>query len=322
MSTLPVIPQIDIDTATGLCREMPFTVPEWIELIPSGAMVKGIDGRAWRNDQPAAVLDYLKSRNHDLVLDWEHSTEIRSPKGSTAPAAAWFKEFKIENDGSIWGKPEWTERGRNSVQSREYRYISPAIVYQKSNNQIVGISSVGLTNSPNLSLTALNRAFNPMSLQEALITTLHLAPAATDEQIIHGVATALNRADNPPLDKFVPRGELETALNRARTAEQKLSDIEKSIQETAINAVLDKHKTQYTPAKRDHYMALCRQQGGIELFEKIMDGMPEIGGDSGLDGKTPPGSSGVSLNSDQIKIAQMFGHTPADLAKYLGEIIK
>lgn len=322
----------------ALCFELPDdgSVPEWIELIPAGERVAGIDGREWINDKPEGVLDYfqaLQSRGRDLPIDWEHSTELKAPKGEQAPAAAWGKELQIRDGGAIWARVDWNESGRNSVASREYRYISPVLLFERNTGRIVGIRSVGLTNNPNLHLTALNREVTPastddketdMKLSEAIRKALNLAEDATEEQAIAAINqmqsdrdTALNQAQQPPLDKFVPRADYDTALNRASTAEQKLQEKEKADQEaeieTAINQALQDGKI--TPATVEYHKAACREEGGLERFQEYVKAAPTVGDDTNLDDKNP-GKQDKALNAEQEKVASMFGNTAEDLSKY------
>ena len=43
------------------------------------------------------------------------------------------------------------------ITTKQYRYLSPVILYGKSNSVIAALSSVALTNRPNLHLQALNQ---------------------------------------------------------------------------------------------------------------------------------------------------------------------
>lgn len=132
--------------------------PEWIELIPAGPNISGRDGRKWLFDPVGAqlVIRAFTVRAIDLPIDWEHATQHLAPRGEAAPAAGWVSELHIRG-GSLWGKIAWTARGKAQVEAREYRYISPVFDYEPGSTRIVALVSAGLTNKPNLQLTALNR---------------------------------------------------------------------------------------------------------------------------------------------------------------------
>jgi phage I-like protein len=55
-------------------------VPDWSEPIPSGSTVSGRDRRTWLWDDIAhqLVLTAFTNRPIDMVIDWEHATEIEA----------------------------------------------------------------------------------------------------------------------------------------------------------------------------------------------------------------------------------------------------
>ncbi|MDD2469035.1 MAG: phage protease [Desulfobulbus sp.] len=135
------------------------TPPEWVELIPSGEVV-GRDGRRWVNNNPLSVVQFFVATGLELPVDVEHSTELKAPKGDEAPAVGWVIELKVIG-GAVWGRIKWNHSGHELISTRQYRYLSPAIRCGKSNREIVALSSVGLTNTPNLILPALNSQVGP-----------------------------------------------------------------------------------------------------------------------------------------------------------------
>lgn len=299
------------------------TVPEWAELIPAGQVV-GRDGRSWQNASPELILAAFVAGNADLPVDVEHSTELKAPNGDEAPAVGWIKELQ-NRDGSVWGRIDWTDRGSSMVGGKAYRYLSPVIVYQKESGLIVGLSSVGLTNRPNLHLPALNQQQQQqednMDLKQ-LLAALGLPETATFAEALNKIATvksdlstALNRADSPPLDKFVPRADHDATLARATNAEQKLAEIEKAGQEekieSAINAALNDGKI--TPATADYHRAQCRQKGGLELFAAYVKAAPAIGGKSGMDDRKPSGD-GTALNASEKEMCVALGISEEEFA--------
>lgn len=318
----------------ALCFELPAdgSAPEWVELIPAGPEVVGRDGRRWLFDRPEQVVAASLDGSRDIPLDWEHATELRAPKGETAPAAAWIAQLEVR-DGALWGRVEWTERGRQSVAAREYRYLSPVFQFERESKRIARLTSAGLTNSPNLHLTALNRGSNDpkaeettMTLPELIRKALGLGEDATVEQAATAINqmkqdrdTALNRAESPSLDKFVPRADYDAALERASNAEKALADKDAAALdadiETAINQALEDGKI--TPATVEYHKAQCRAEGGLDRFREYVKAAPVIADASGLDGKKPEGEDqGKALNAEQAKIAAMFGNSADDLAKY------
>jgi len=302
--------------------------PEWVQLVPEGDVI-GRDGRKWKNDKAENILQSFTQLGRDLPIDMEHATEHKGPKGEPAPAYGWITALE-NRAGEIWGKAEWTTDGKAVVENRAYRYLSPVIIYEQGSGSIVGITSVALTNNPNFRMSALNQqqaGGQPAEeevMLKALLAALALPENATEEQALAKItilktdlASATNRAENPSLEKFVPRGDYDAALTRATNAEQALADIKKDGLEKEVDTALNQALTdgKITPATKEYHKAQCMQDGGLERFKAFCSAAPVIGDASGLDNKTPEGKA-KALNAEQQQIAEMFGNSAEDLAKY------
>lgn len=304
-------------------------VPDWIELLPPGPEIKGRDGRAWLLDNPQAIVEAFHADTKDLPVDIEHATELKAPKGDRAPAVGWIKALEVRN-GGVWGRVEWTNDGGFTVSERQYRYISPVFQYDKTTKQILRLTSAALTNQPNLALQALNREGQTEHEEEPdmdlkqLLAALGLPETATLAEALNHIgkmkadlATALNRAESPSLDKFVPREDYTLALNRATAAETALAEVKKTELETAINTEINAalKDGKITPATVDYHKASCRQEGGLERFKDYVKAAPAIGGDSGMDSRKADGDD-KALNSEVKTVAAMMGNSEEDLKKY------
>lgn len=303
-------------------------LPAWVHLIPAG-QVDGRDGRSWNNSEPQAIVDAFLAGGMDLPIDIEHSTELKAPQGEPAPAAGWIKELE-DRSGGIWGRAEWNETGRTLVGGKQYRYLSPVILYNPESGTIAGLTSIGLTNRPNLNLQALNHQTGSAKppkedrMLKALLAALALPEDATAEQALAAIttlktelATAANHARNPSLEKFVPRADYDTALAKAANAEQALDTLRKEKLEgeieSAINTALEAGKI--TPATVEYHTAQCRQEGGLQRFAAFCAAAPALGGPSGLEGKDPAAPA-TALNAQELAVAAMFGNTAQDIAQY------
>lgn len=298
MKTPSATPQSQTDAiATGvqaIALNTEGKAPDWIELIPAGYEVKGRDGRAWINPDPQAVVIATAAQVQPLPLDYEHATEVRAPKGEEAPAAGWIEETEVREGGAIWGRVDWTLRGRAAVESREYRFVSPVFTHEKLTGVIRRLVTAALTNTPNLLLTALNRQGDegtgelhreptetPLTLATHLAAALGLAANSTDDVIIAAVteARAANRG-GPDLTNYAPRADLDAAMNRADAAEAQLAarntaDRDRDIEAT-LQGAMDAGKV--IPASADTYRAMCREEGGLERFKALVPTLPVIAG--------------------------------------------
>jgi phage I-like protein len=130
------------------------TVPEWVHILPLGN-IEGRDGRNFNLPNPAAVIEAFAANGADLPVDFEHQAANAADKNGPIPAAGWIKALKATAEG-VFAKIDWTDRARGMIQAKEYRYISPVIVYDKATRQVGRISGAGLVHRPNLQLQALN----------------------------------------------------------------------------------------------------------------------------------------------------------------------
>lgn len=300
--------------------------PPEMMLIPPGLRVEGRDGRAWNNPNPQGIVDFFAERGLDIPIDIEHATELKGPKGEPAPAAAWCRSLSARPDGSVWAKIEWTPPGTELIINRQYRYYSPAIVFDRQTMNIVGIKSVGLTNTPNFTVPALNSEHNKkesnMNLV-ALLAALGLASTATFDEALNSISkmrgdldTALNHAKAPPLDKFVPKADYDLALNRANDAEGKLKAHEKATLETAINTEIDAalKAGKITPATKEYHVAQCRQEGGLDRFKAFCQAAPSVAADTKLDTKKVDGQD-TALNAEEKAVCIAMGISEEEYLK-------
>lgn len=121
----------------------------------------------------------------------------------------------------------------------------------------------------------------------------------------------------PDLNLYVPRADYDLQLQKATNAQQQLDQIQQAKKETEITAEVDAavKAGKVSPASRDTYLAICRQEGGLENFRKLVEALPAIAKDSGLDDKTP-GQQDVALNGEVGAVAAMFGNTADDIKKF------
>ena len=172
------------------------SVPDWIQVFPSGTF-SGRDGRGpYSCDPPAVVARTLEHNGQvDIPVDYDHQLEHTTQNGQPAIAAGWLTELAAREDG-VWGRVEWTEKGKAHVAAREYRYVSPVYYYEENTGEILAIESVALTNVPNLTMKALasRGAAHPftgessMSFLKTLASVLGVTDAEPTEAAVEAAA--------------------------------------------------------------------------------------------------------------------------------------
>lgn len=265
----------------ALCFELPDTIdnklPDWLPMLPIGPF-KGRDGRSWITNEPEAVIA-ASLQYSEVPFDMEHATELKGPQGDPAPAYGWITDLKINGD-QIWARVEWTPEGAALIQGKKYRYYSPAFYYT-ADGLVTKLSSVGLTNKPNLFVPALNSENTDMKLPEQIAAALGLGAEATVDAGVTAIQSlkdaeqvALNRAQNPDLSNFVPKETHQLALNRAETAENQLKALADKEAEALVDAAINDGKV--APANRAMYLATCRTEEGRAQFADFAKSAPAI----------------------------------------------
>lgn len=288
------------------------TAPDWVQLTPAGPRIMGRDGRWWTLPDAAAVAARFDPTKEPQI-DIEHASQILAPAGAPAPAVGWIKEIAVR-DGALWGRVEWTPDGAALVASRAYRYLSPVFTFDGETGEIGRIVCAGLTNSPNLEMAALNAQQENEPMDTAVLLALGLPTTATAADAVVAINTlksektvALNSAQHPDPNKFVPKADHQLALNRISEFETAA----KTRRETEIVACVDAAIAagKVAPASKDYHLASCRAEGGLERFQAFIGTAPVIAPPGALDGKTPPDAN-AALTADELAVCRQLGMDP------------
>jgi len=323
-----LIPSFVIDTA-GAPASAPAsgkenaTAPEWIELLPGGVFY-GRDGRGpFRLDDPAAVIASTTAlqMNAGLPIDYDHATDFGAPEGRPAPAAGWIRELEVRG-GAVWGRVEWTARAASSIVAREYRYVSPVFQFDPKDGSVTRLLRAGLTNNPNLHLTAIAAsriaaADNETKDQrmefpiQELRELLNLEGDATGADVVAKVRelraagdaassqSTSTQAHDPA--HYVAIAEFERALTElnALKAERARERAAHTVEE-AIRA------GKVVPAQREWAIAYCAADA--RGFQAFAAKQPSIVGENlGLGGEPPADRRGGGLNAAELAICAQLG---------------
>ncbi len=119
--------------------------PEEVQLLPMGEVSpKGKMQFLVDEEGMQSMLAAFKKSGTDLVIDYEH----QSLSGSEAPAAGWIKELVDNGAEGLWAKVQWTDRAKEYLRKREYRYISPVVLVRRKDGRAVELLGAALTNLP------------------------------------------------------------------------------------------------------------------------------------------------------------------------------
>ncbi len=288
--------------------------PEWVQLMPAGPRLKGRDGREWTMADAGEV---ASATHLPFALDYEHAPDKDGIKGVETIAAGWCEELQIRN-GEIWGRVDWTPKAARHVVDREYRFLSPGFTYRAGTGDVVALESASLVNRPNFVMTALN-AKEDQSMLKEILAALGLPETATAADAAREIVrqrdehrVALNAAQNPPLEKFVPRADFDAMQARATNAEQKIKDADKARHDEKVAAAIDGalKAGKITPASKDYHLANCATEAGLAAFEKFVAAQPSHFDGSGLEKKDPDKGVETALNEQEQKRLVHMGVKP------------
>lgn len=118
-------------------------VPDQIKILPLGH-VTTTKGDFFVDDESVRlIISMFKNRKLDLVIDYEHQTL----EDIQAPASGWIKEL-YKGEDAIIAKVEWTDKAREYLRNKEYRYLSPVVLTRVTDKKAIALHSVALTNTP------------------------------------------------------------------------------------------------------------------------------------------------------------------------------
>lgn len=201
---LPAMPKPNQHHIAALSLPLPSVGGE-VQIFPAGSFDApdgALEGAGpWFIDSQiaAAVIARAgRSRQQDMLIDYEHQSLLAAENGRPAPAAGWQPRAGLvwrEGEGLFGTGTRWTAAAKTAIDGDEYRYISPVFNYDDA-GRVTGLISLALTNKPAIpdmrraaaSFKIKTREESTMDdlsddLRAALCAALGLAAAATSADI-------------------------------------------------------------------------------------------------------------------------------------------
>lgn len=311
MATLSAQPVLFAADAAG-------KAPEWIPLIPAGQLIIARDGRTFIPDHQTAI-DNFNKQGLPIPLDWDHSLDSWGVAPGEMKAAAWIDKLE-SRDGALWGHIEnWTAKGRDSVESKEYRFISPVIQFNDE-RRVVDVPRASLVNNPALVMPSL---FNQKdrSMHEkivALLQTFGLDITAPTEEAIAHVAEIFAKGQAPvveavvDLTTHVPVEQYEAVVAELAQVKAQVESYAEQNQKAKVESVIKGalHSGRLLPSERAFFEAQAHKDlPGVEAF--LASRAPLI---SGGKAAPTPVQTDDGLSEAELKMAAKSGLTPQAFA--------
>ncbi len=291
-------------------------LPERLLLVPAGK-VAGRDKRMFYNNNPQKVLSAFERDGRDIPIDMDHQMELEG----RGKAYGWVKALEVEN-GAIYGCVEWNSAGREEIEGKNYRYISPAFLLEE-NREIKKIESVGLVNKPNLYIKSLNSegakeaamAEENSAVAKELCVQLGMSEGSSASEIVAKVADLQKEVTSQKRQKgtsgateVVPKADYDVVLNRAEVAERALLEQAEDALRKEVSSAIDEavEAGKIAPASKGYYVELCRTQEGLEKFKEFVKVAPKVVVDTtGTEGNVE--TNRTVLSADEIALCRQIG---------------
>jgi phage I-like protein len=248
-----------------------------------------------------------------MPLDWDHALDSYGVAPGSSKAAAWIDKLEVR-DGGLWGHVEvWTAQGRASVESLEYRYISP-VIYFNDDRRVVSIPRASLVNNPALTMPALCREMNMNEHILKLLSGLGLAPETCSEEHVQGVLETFQRgkAGAPSLDSYIPREQYESLVTELTQTKATLETYQAAQHQERVQRVIKDalNSGRLMPSERSFFEAQAVKD--LAEVEKFLASRAPI---VGQHKHTPaPPSDHQGLTELELQTARQAGITPQQFA--------
>jgi phage I-like protein/cation transport regulator ChaB len=175
--------------------------PSEFQLLPMGEIKIRGEAPAYLDPQGiGSIMRAFKEIGNDMVIDYEHQTLA----DKEAPAAGWIKNFIDKGKEGLSVLVEWTEKAKQYLINKEYRFYSPVFWITAKDRRIVGIENVALTNYPKImnlkpivAKAPLDKIGNQKKegniMLEKLKKSLGLAAEVAEEKVTEAVELLVNK---------------------------------------------------------------------------------------------------------------------------------
>lgn len=311
-----------------------------IKIIPIG-LVKSQKGDFTVDDESIKLMkEAFAKKGVDIVVDYEHQTL----ENVQAPAGGWIKDFYIK-DNAIVAKIEWTQKAKEYIKNKEYRYLSPVVMVRKSDNKAVELHSIALTNTPaiqnmypiinSLGLNNQNKeGEEKMELLKELITALELDENTTEDELIKNIKEIILKKKQEPASEteVVANKEILKMLELKEDAD--IKDVTSKIMqlknpESNINVEefkqlklkLEQNEADglVMQAMKEGKITATQKQWATEYALKAPDGFKEYLKTASVVvpmGEIKTKVKDKNLSETDMKMCKLFGLSKEDIEKY------
>lgn len=204
------------------------------------------------------VIDTLAEqlKDKELLVDKDHSSVKKGIERDTS-AMGWMYSFKKGMEG-LWAKIRWTNIGRNLVENRVFRFLSP--VFTLHGNKPTNMLNVALTNQPAFQDKAKPIINNKPNMEEYEMTM-------TKEELVSLIKETVAAMNTEPVKEEVKEEVAENACSEDKA--EKPVENECGDKKTEVKNAEESDKSEVTEEVKD------AEQVSKEVKEEIQEGKEE-----------------------------------------------
>ena len=311
--------------------------PKEFQIFPYGQITLSIDGVAYLDDEAMnTIISGFEKRGNDMVIDYEHQTL----SGNQAPAAGWIKRLVNKGKDGLWAVVEWTDKAREYIAKKEYRYFSPVFWVRDGDRKIIALKNVALTNDPQTNnlrpiiakLDEGETKKEEAKLLEKLNKLLGMKETDSEDMVIAKIETLLAKAE----PKQVVAKEIFDALElkegdsvstvvasihaikqagKGSVGREEFDRLKKELTNRDATEIVAKAMTdgKITPDQKDWAQSYAERD--IEGFKIFTAKAPVVMPMAKLP-EQKKSADDIVADEATMTIAKMMGNTPEDIKKY------
>lgn len=187
------------------------------------------------------LADQLNSSNQQILVDADHASCRPGIERDTS-ACGWLEKFFVKPLKGLWAKLKLTNKGRDLVENRVYRFLSPVFKLD-DNGEPIQLNSVAMTNCPALA-PDIAPIINAKPNQEILEMTI------TKEDLVNLIKETVNSMNN---EKTEVKEEVkeETAENACSSKKEVTNSETEEVKEEVKEEIKEEIKEETMPEKEE-----------------------------------------------------------------------
>ena len=191
------------------------------------------------------LADQLNSSNQQILVDADHAS-CRTGIERDTSACGWLEKFFVKPLKGLWAKLKLTNKGRDLVENRVYRFLSPVFKLD-DNGEPIQLNSVAMTNCPALA-PDIAPIINAKPSQEILEMTI------TKEDLVNLIKETVNSMKNEKAEvKEEVKEEImeETAENACSGKKEVTNSETEEVKEEVKEEIKEEIKEETMPEKEE-----------------------------------------------------------------------